>query len=666
MFVERLAALTGADVAASDDATGAQSRGGDWVLEYASAPIESPMAFTTQTMIAYPGVLADIAVDQTADFVDFTGGQQFGDLPGPDGLISLREAVIAANNTPGPDTITVPTGNYTLSIAGTIEDLAATDDLDITDAGMTTIRGAGATLTTIDANGLDRVLDVLPGASLLLENTKVTGGSTGTSGGGIYNRGTAILTQSTVSANTASSSGGGIVNANYGIATLTLSTVSANSAGGMGGGIDNRSGTATLTRSTVSDNTADSSGGGIRTASVGTTNLINSTVSGNLAKDDGGGIYTEGAATLTQSTVSGNYAYNDGGGLHLRSGTATITHSTVARNMANPNRGGGLYIESGIATLTASLIAYHDGIGTGSNCAIGGGTLVDGGDNLADDMTCDLILGTLTGLDVSLGFNGGPTKTHALSVSSNAIDAATNCPDMLVFDQRGVPRPIDDNCDIGAVEYADPALTFVTTTADTVDGNISSISTLRTSPGPDGDISLREAVIATNNTAGADTIILDEGTYTLTIEGGGEDVAATGDLDILSDITIRGAGEGATIIDAKGLGDRVLHVHSGANLTLEQATITGGSATGFGGGIENYGAVTLTNSTVSGNAAIRQQRAAMKSVISARSTPTTTTCSATQAVHAAVASPPAPATSSPRARSQWCSTRCSPTTAGQP
>ncbi len=44
----------------------------------------------------------DLALD---DFADFGGAQTVADLPGPDGHITLREAVTAANNTPGPQTI---------------------------------------------------------------------------------------------------------------------------------------------------------------------------------------------------------------------------------------------------------------------------------------------------------------------------------------------------------------------------------------------------------------------------------------------------------------------------------------------------------------------------------------------------------------------------------
>jgi hypothetical protein len=46
-----------------------------------------------------------ITVTTVNDVVDFSGLQQVSDLPGPDRQVSFREACIAANNTPGPQTI---------------------------------------------------------------------------------------------------------------------------------------------------------------------------------------------------------------------------------------------------------------------------------------------------------------------------------------------------------------------------------------------------------------------------------------------------------------------------------------------------------------------------------------------------------------------------------
>lgn len=46
-FVEKLASITGADVAASSDRTGPVDRGGNWVLEFQTGPVEAPFVFST-------------------------------------------------------------------------------------------------------------------------------------------------------------------------------------------------------------------------------------------------------------------------------------------------------------------------------------------------------------------------------------------------------------------------------------------------------------------------------------------------------------------------------------------------------------------------------------------------------------------------------------------
>src|SRR5205814_253594 len=56
------------------------------------------------------------------------------------------------------------------------------------------------------------------------------------------------------------------------------------------------------------------------------------------------------------------------------------------------------------------------------------------------------------------------------------------------------------------LDGATAATVTVNTTSDSSDGAISSIAALIASPGPDGVISLREAMTAANTTPGADTI----------------------------------------------------------------------------------------------------------------------------------------------------------------
>ncbi len=311
-FVSRLSALTGADVAASDDRTGIQSLGGDWLLERSSGPIEASLAFSPAAMAAYPDVLANIPVTATTD--NLTAG---------DGQCTLREAVINANNDndstsgdcpagTGVDTIVLGPSTYTLSLGGeSNEDAAAGGDLDFTDNQTTTIQGAGA---TIDATGLgERVLQVLSGASFTLEHATVTGGAD-SFGGGVYNSGTATLISSTVSGNSSTVAGGGIENVS-GILTLINTTISGNSASGGGGAIVAvLEGTTTLHNSTVSGNRSTTYGGGIWSI-ASTISLTNSLVSGNSAPtgpeihDTGGVVHANAFNVFGHSTYSGtNFA----------------------------------------------------------------------------------------------------------------------------------------------------------------------------------------------------------------------------------------------------------------------------------------------------------------------------------------------------------------------
>ena len=134
------------------------------------------------------------------------------------------------------------------------------------------------------------------------------------------------------------------------------------------------------------------------------------------------------------------------------------------------------------------------------------------------------------------------------------------------------------------------------------------------------DCSLRGAITAANAAAGADTITLPAGTYTLSIGGTGDDTNATGDLDITDDLTINGVGEDTTFIDGGGI-DRVLHIVGDQTVVINDVTIRNGKtddgADGNdgtnggnggdgdhgedGGGIYNEGDLTLNDSTVSNN-----------------------------------------------------------------
>src|SRR5512140_2261398 len=84
--------------------------------------------------------------------------------------------------------------------------------------------------------------------------------------------------------------------------------------------------------------------------------------------------------------------------------------------------------------------------------------------------------------------------------------------------------------------YATGTTFTVNGATDAVDANLGD-TVCETAPS-NGICTLRAAIQESNALAGADTINLPPGIYTLTIPGVGEDVSAAGDLHITDDLTI--------------------------------------------------------------------------------------------------------------------------------
>jgi hypothetical protein len=113
-----------------------------------------------------------------------------------------------------------------------------------------------------------------------------------------------------------------------------------------------------------------------------------------------------------------------------------------------------------------------------------------------------------------------------------------------------------------------------------------------------------------NEAAPGDTIMIPAGIITLTGVPG-EDENAGGDLDILKDLTIQGAGPGPGVTTIHGGAiDRVFDIIGDVAVTIRDLTITGGSAgdnssINFGGGIFNDGGrLSVVNCVVSANSTI--------------------------------------------------------------
>ncbi|MGV3485129.1 MAG: DUF2341 domain-containing protein [Planctomycetaceae bacterium] len=423
-FVNRISQLTSADVAASVDATGHNAMGGDWDLEFQIGEISTRSTADSALGTEWAGVLQAITVTTTLDVVDGDTSSIAALLGsrGADGFVSLREAILAANQTAGGDVIFLADGTYTLSITGINETASQTGDLDILDD--LEIYGTGASRTIIDAAGIDRVFSVRGAADATLTDLTVRGGNADSKNGGgvsVWDKDSKLrLERTEITSNTASEGGG--IYVKDGLVTVTSSTIANNSSTHSGGGIYNENGDLLLWSSAVLQNSAVDDGGGIYKKGAGATlELINVTVSGNNSLKKGGGIYAKDAATILHSTIAYNSSADGGGVFADDPKLFVIQNSILALNSGgNANR---------------ILIASR-------------------GYNLSNDATSGLthandIIVANTGLGV-LGNYGGPTQTIAIAVSSAAVDAGVATGATQV-DQRGYIRDI--SADIGAFEY---------------------------------------------------------------------------------------------------------------------------------------------------------------------------------------------------------------------
>jgi hypothetical protein len=237
-------------------------------------------------------------------------------FPPATGIVSLRDAIATADSSSTPTTITFDPAVF--ATPQTITLIQGT--LLLNEA--TTITGPVAGVT-ISGAGQVGVFNTNVSGSVGVNLSGLT--VTDSNGSGIYNTGTLILANATVS----DSSGTAVNGKTY------------------GGGIYN-GGTAILDNVTVSGNSVSSSahaaGGGMDSSTGTTTILTNCTVSGNSASGTesavGGGIYAGGNLTLTNCTIFGNTSFAPasnpngfGGGVESQGQfTTTIANSIIAGN----------------------------------------------------------------------------------------------------------------------------------------------------------------------------------------------------------------------------------------------------------------------------------------------------------------------------------------------
>jgi hypothetical protein len=138
-------------------------------------------------------VLSTFHVNTRADTVatNFTTGQD------KNGNVSLRSAIMAADHNPTvSDTIILPAGVFTLTIAPTGDDGPDSGDLDILVDNKLTIEGTTTGgQTIINGDNLDRVFFLINGnisiSNVVIENGSVVGEGIA-QGGGLFNDGATV------------------------------------------------------------------------------------------------------------------------------------------------------------------------------------------------------------------------------------------------------------------------------------------------------------------------------------------------------------------------------------------------------------------------------------------------------------------------------------------
>lgn len=556
-----------------------------------------------------------LTVSNSAFSGNSAGANGGGAIVSSGGSLSISDSIFSNNSTTGGGGgIAVLGGTAVVSNSSFNSNSAAGG------GGITLVLGITLTIsnTTFDGNtatsgdsGGGGILN--SSGSLTVDNSTLSGNSAGSGiGGGIMCLGTPLSTcflaisHSQFSSNSARLGGG--IYSMYSELTVSYSTFYSNSTGTDGGGIYSTVGSLAASYSTFSSNTAPSGkGGGIYSfGDFSTLNLTvdKSTFSGNSA-GDGGGIYSVSNAQISNSTFGGNVVTNHGGGL-ASAGILTLTNSTFSGNSAAS--GGGIYNSYSVIYLLNSLIANSV---AGGDCINSSGAFAANTYNLIEDGSCsDGAQGLVTGdpLLRPLGNYSGFTQTFALLPGSPAIDKVSGiCP---LTDQRGVSRPQGAACDIGAYEMNEqPGPTFVVNTSEDSDDGMC-----------DGfipgllDCTLREAINAANNRAGADSIIF-AGDYTillastlpnltgeLTIDGSGHIVTVSGNHSERGFVIQFGAVVTMSRLSITNTtGEYGAGIYNDGTLLISSSTLSGNSASIRGGGLHNRGVATVANSTFNGN-----------------------------------------------------------------
>ncbi len=335
----------------------------------------------TLVFVATQSHAAMFCVDNTGDG-PANGANCPVDCVGPTGNCTVRDAVEAAQNNGGMDTIEIPAGTYTLN--QTNSEIYIDTDMNINGAGeTTTILQWDPALINTDRSRIFTIDD----QTVNIRDLTLQNGSTDSGGGAIQtNSATLTLTNMTFTNNESRDSDGGALDNDGGsTATLDNTTFMNNNAVATLMGNDADAGainndddsTMTILNSRILNNNAGDDAGAIDNDLNGLLTIDNTTVSGNTAEFSGGGLVTEGVMTILNSTISGNTAtIGNGGGIlnemDSDNGTLYVVNSTISGNQAG-NDGGGIHTDTFGPFTSLFNVTVTDNLADADNDTIGQG-----------------------------------------------------------------------------------------------------------------------------------------------------------------------------------------------------------------------------------------------------------------------------------------------------
>ena len=211
------------------------------------------------------------------------------------------------------------------SFLGVNSEFLTVTDSTIADNGRGVAGGDAVSTMTVENSLISGNTDV--GLSMsgvaTIRNSVISNNSRNDEGAGIANTGTIYVIDSAITGNTASMHGGGIRTANASSHLyVTNSTISGNVAGtilstALGGGIYGRgSANVVFTNSTISNNRTSGSGGGFRTDASGTFTVRNTVIAGNTStntneEDVSGDIVSDGINLIGNTFGSSGWIAGD-------------------------------------------------------------------------------------------------------------------------------------------------------------------------------------------------------------------------------------------------------------------------------------------------------------------------------------------------------------------